>query len=123
MATSTASGHQVVDVLDALAGPAEIAACSLAIIGGNGIRLLRARSYISRSFKAQIHEDRSPKSRHCPVAYGLSRAELLPCYAAFQYHHARRGIGLHAVFGGDENVKVLVRGGCLQAAFQIFIDS
>src|SRR5579864_1769730 len=123
MATSTASGHHVVDLFDATVCPAEIAACSLAIIGGNGIRLLRARSYISRSFDAQIHEDRSLKSRHSLLADGLSVAALLPCYAAFQYHHARRGIGLHAVFGGDENVKVLVRCGCLQAAFQIFIDS
>jgi hypothetical protein len=42
MATSTASGHHVVDLFDATACPAETAACSFAIIGGNGIRLHRA---------------------------------------------------------------------------------
>src|SRR6478609_4281992 len=39
MATSTASGHQVVNRFVATASPAEIAACSLAIMRGNGIRL------------------------------------------------------------------------------------
>src|SRR5258708_16923817 len=39
MATSTASGHHVVNLFDATACPAEIAACSLAIMRGNGIRL------------------------------------------------------------------------------------
>jgi len=40
-ATSTASGHHVVDLFDATACPAEIAACSLATMRGNGIRLPR----------------------------------------------------------------------------------
>jgi hypothetical protein len=41
MATSTANGHHVVDLFDATACPAEIAACSLALMRGNGIRLSR----------------------------------------------------------------------------------
>src|SRR5258707_586758 len=36
MATSTASGHHVVDLFDATACPAEVLACSFAIMVGNG---------------------------------------------------------------------------------------
>lgn len=38
MATSTASGHQVV-LFEAVVGPAEALACSFTIMGGNGSRL------------------------------------------------------------------------------------
>jgi len=38
---------------------------------------------------------------------------------ALQYHVADGGVRLHAVFGGDEDLKVFVRGSCLQAALKI----
>src|SRR5712671_6225141 len=58
MATSTASGHHVVDLFDATACPAEVLACSFAIMGGNGNRLpqtvIRGESYVKPVTRASF---------------------------------------------------------------------
>src|SRR5579859_1889307 len=121
MATSTASGHHVVDLFDATASPAEIAACSWALMGGNGIRLPRTGHTRTRSSREPGH--RSAGTSHGPCVNKQAAAPLLPGHRSFKDHGARRRIRLHAVFRRDEDFKILVRGGCFKAAFQIFIHA
>src|ERR1043166_1100552 len=113
-ATSTASGHHVVDLFDATASPAEIAACSLAIMRGNVIRFTEniARSP-AHALGPAIIRTRSQRAQASPTGHALIQGTaeaLLPGHRSFQDHCARRHVRLHAVFRGNEDFKILVRG-------------
>src|ERR1044071_1595778 len=73
MATSTASGHHVVDLFDATACPAEIVACSWALMGGNGIRLQRTSP--PGTHEPGHNVNRVTEAQALPTGHALTRKE------------------------------------------------